>query len=897
MIDLQNSQCAKCKLCTLGRKNVVNGSGNEAARILLVSEWPGNREDQSGNILTGPVAMETFKLLAKAGISRDDVFLTTTVRCVPLDANPPAGSPPGSIRTPTKDEIAACADYLDQEIDAIKPHVIVPMGTLAVRRIFGKVVTLSDTRGKEHWSERYNCKVIPIYHPSFLQHKPEYQGFTIEDLRRIKKSAAYPELTPKVFGKYIVAETKEMADKIFDRMKTKPHYTYDIETNSLDFTTGKVLSISFSWEAFTGVTIPLIRYEKTIEQRTEIQEKPVRKKNKVTGQMEKVGIKQIPVVVDVEHEHYHPYWGEHQDEVVRKIKEVLENDAIKIAHNGKFDNKFLRRDLGIEVNNFMFDTMLMDFLLDENAEDMHGLKDCAWRFTDMGGYEEPLEQWFVQNGIRPKDRNYAMIPPKMLYEYAAMDADCTMRLYNVFLERMEQQNLLQLLKKLVMPLVHTLTDVEYVGVLLDTVYHSKIKIALQAEIARLENNLKATAQSLGAPADMNFNSTDQLAELFFNILKLNPIKRTASGKPSVDEEVLKALAPLHPVADQILVYKKHVGMLSKYVDGLMERVDKDGLLHSDFLIHGTVTGRLSSANPNLQNIPREPLYILDPNGPDTWEDKETKTIKRGYIIKIKTLFIPRPGYIWVEADYGQAEFRHWANYSQDQVMIQDILAADNGTGPDIHKKTASQGWGIPLEQVTKKLRDQAKTIVFGIMYGRGAKAVAEEIGITEQQAQKIIDAFFGRYPVAKAWLNRTIAITRRDRKISSIFGRIRRLPGINSPIDYVREENERLAVNSPIQSAASDMNCNAANRIRKVFQENNIDGHLLILVHDAIYCEVAEKDFDRGIIMMREAMEKPISGVTVPMRAEFKVGSHWGNAEKFNFEDSKIKEGITSGSI
>lgn len=859
MLDLNNSACSLCpKLCAT-RKNVVNGQGAENARILLVSEWPGAPEDRTGDIMHGPVAIETFHLLAKAGIRRDEVFLTTTVRCYP------AAPPPEMVRTPTKEEITACSDYLDQEIAHIKPHVIVPMGTLAVRRIFGKVTTLSDTRGKEFWSDKYNCKVMPIYHPLYLNRKPEYQGFTIEDLRRIKKSSEYPELTPKVLGKYVIIDSMKLFETTMSRLANAPHFAYDIETNSLDFTSGKVLSLSFSWKSFTGVTVPLTKYEKIIEEKTEFIEKPVRRKNKMTGLMEKIGMKQVPTVVKIEHEKYTPYWGDQQDYVIAKLKEVMANQSLKIAHNGKFDNKFLWKQFNIEVNNFMFDTMLADFLLDENAEGMHGLKDCAWRFTDMGGYEEPLDDWFRQQNIGPTKRNYAMLPPTMLYEYAAMDVDCTMRLFDVFQPRLAAENLHILLSKLIMPLSQTLMEAEYHGVLLDAEYQKQAVEKVNAEIQRLEIEIGKELVAMNA-GEVNVNSPDQLAELFFVKMGLPSLKKTPTGNPSCDEEVLQSLKQDHPIVGKILDYKKVTGVLSKYVLGLMKRTDINGILHSSFLIHGTVTGRLSSTDPNLQNIIKDEVAG----------------------VKIKKMFIPRPGHIWVEADYGQAEFRHWANYSQDEVMIADILAADAGTGPDIHKKTASDGWGIPLEQVTKKLRDQAKTIVFGIMYGRGAAAVAEEIGISEQQAQKIIDTFFARYPTAKRWLDRTVADCKNTQQVVSVFGRVRRLPGIKSHRTNVQQENERLAKNSPIQSAASDMNCNAANRIRLAFKEHKIVGGIRILVHDAIYCEILEADFKRGIEIMKDAMERPIVGVTVPMRAEFKVGKSWGDVAEYKFEKEPV---------
>lgn len=860
--DLQNAACQLCGLCKT-RNNVINGKGSPQAKIFLIGEWPGSPEDKSGNLLRGPIWNETSRILQAAGIPTSDVFMSNVIRCVPKDHKQE------KVRDPKKEEMDACAPYLDQEIKDINPTVIVPMGTWAIHRIFGKKTSISSVRGQEIWSEKYNCKIMPVYHPMMLRRRPEYEGFTVEDFRRIRTSSQYREMTPQKLGRYVTADNEMLLDKIFTKLSSVPAFSYDIETNSLEFVNGKVLCISFSWQEYTGVTIPLIKYNGRPETETYSVERKITKK--INGVKTVVGTKSIQKervkIVD----EYTPYWGDKQADVIKRLKGILNNEALKIAHNGKFDNKFLLTDLSIVTNNFSFDTMLAHFLLDENAEGMHGLKDCAWNFTDMGGYEEPLEKWFAENakGAREK-RNYAHVPPEMLYKYAAMDADCTFRLFKKFEPRIREENLHLIMKKLIMPLSQSLMEAELRGVHLDFEYAKNAEQVLTAAVDKKEQELIAKV------GKYNFDSPQQLVELLFKKLNLPSIKKTDKGSDSSDEEVLKKLAEMKvsDVPQMILDYRHLSHVLSNYVIGLQKRADTNGDVHSSFLIHGTVTGRLSSTDPNLQNIIKEEV--------------------EGILIKM--MFMARPGYRWIEADYGQAEFRHWANYSQDAIMIADILAADNGTGPDIHKKTASQGWGIPLDQVTKKLRDQAKTIVFGIMYGRGAQAVAEEIGITEQQAQKIIDTFFGRYPVAKAWLDRTIAITRRDRKIASVFGRIRRLPGINSPIDYVRQENERLAVNSPIQSAASDMNCNAANRIRKVFQENNIDGHLLILVHDAIYCEVAEKDFDRGILMMREAMEKPISGVNVPMRAEFKVGSHWGNAEKYDFNKKEIKEEVKSAS-
>jgi uracil-DNA glycosylase family 4 len=873
MLDLQNSACQKCGLCQ-GRKKVVNGKGSLTAKIMLIGEWPGSPEDESGDVWGGPIGKEVKRLLWKAGISAQEVFLTTVVRCYPK------APPPERIREPKKDEIEACADYLDKEIAAIQPTIIVPMGTIAVKRIFGKVSTIKGTRGAEVWSEKYNCKVIPIYHPMTLRRSPEFEGFTIEDLRRIKKSSEYKELTPRQLGKYVIVDTPEKFDQLITRLNTVPAFSYDIETNSLNFMTGKVLCISFSWQSGTACILPITRYNGRPEEHIEMVKRKTKKK--VNGQWVETGVKEIPKKSTIVIDEYFDWWGDKKDYILEKLRKTFANDAIKIAHNGKFDNKFLFKYMNIMVNKFWFDTMLAHHLLNENAEGMHDLKECAQNYTDMGGYNDPLEKWFDENTSgSKKSRNYAHVPPEVLYPYAGMDADVTFRLYELFKPRIEEENLQSLMGKLVMPLNETLTEAELTGVMLDKDRLEQFKSKLLEEISKREIELRkkcAESNLTDVDDEFNFSSNDQLAGIFFDKLKLPVNKLTAkSQKPAVDEEVLKSLAPLHPIPKMVLEYREVVGVLSKYVEGLEKRVDANYALHSSFLIHGTVTGRLSSSDPNLQNIPRSPVILSD-----------------GTEIKIKSLFIPRPGKVWIESDYGQAEFRHWANYSQDPDMIRDIVAADDGSGPDIHKKTASIAWGVTIDQVTKEMREAAKRIVFGIMYGRQAESIADQISqdtgkpFPVTKAQEIINQFLARYPIAKQWLDMAIITVKQYKQIRDIFGRVRRLPGIDSPVQFVREEHERLAMNSPIQAAASDMTCNAANRMRLAFKTKGIKGQVLILVHDAIYCEVDVEDFQRGIDTMKEEMERPIAGVNVPMRAEFKVGKNWGEAKTYEFKKELV---------
>jgi uracil-DNA glycosylase family 4 len=854
MIDLQNTSCDKCGLCQT-RKNVVNGVGPTSAKIVLIGEGPGDLEDRTGQPFQGPAGQLLSKLLREADINRGEVFFTNVVRCIPkaptnaINTTSKWYNKGVNTREPSSEEIQACAAYLDAEIAALKPNIIVPMGNVALRAVLSgqKSMTITSFRGKETWSERYNCKVIPTIHPSALLRNPKHESTTIEDFKRIKISSEYPELTKQNVGQYVVIDSMELLDDLVERLVNVPAFAFDIETSGFDPVNDKLLCIAFTWKAYTGCTVPLIKYVARTEEYTEIKIKKVKKKvDGVYVTTEKEVIVPKTRIID----EYYPYWGDQQQIVIEKLKKVFSSSVCKIAHNGKFDIKFLLQ-AGIDVENFYFDTMLAHYCLDENAEGLHGLKDCAIVYTDMGDYDSNLNQWFEERGIADAKRNYAHLPTDMLYSYNAKDTDCTFRLYEKFAPLLEKEGLESIFYRLLMPLSITLMNVERDGILIDL---QQLKKDLSAEQISIEQKIK---QQVG---DINLRSPKQLRELFFEKLKLPITKYTkplkgSSPQPSTDEEALEFLSSRHEVPKLLLEYRKLEKLLGTYVSGIEEALDCNNRIHSTFLIHIAATGRLSSRNPNLQNIPRD--------------DK-----------RIKKLFISRPGWKFIEADYGQAEFRHWANYSQDPKMIADIVAATNGTGPDIHILTASDVWKIPVETVTKAQRQQAKSTVFGVMYGRGAKSVAEEYGYSEIQAQNIINVFFAKYPIAKAWLDAAIATTRTYGRIRNIFGRLRRLPSINSQDKMMRAEAERQAVNSPIQSAASDMNCNAANRIMLRLKNMNYHGVLCLLVHDSLFFEVPDSEVKETLNIIKTEMERPIENVTVPMQAELKIGTRWGELEE-----------------
>lgn len=832
---MDNLDCKKCTLCE-NRTKVVNGVGPASAKIMIVGEAPGPEEDEQGVPFVGAAGRYLNQMLAKVGIAREEIFLTNVTRCFPKEGK--------AFRAPRWPEMMACISYLDEEVTQVKPNVIVPVGNIALRAIMGnKKLSITKCRGSELWSERFNCKVIPTFHPSAVMRTPTKEQIVIHDYEKIKKASESKELTKIEEGTYVIIDSLEMFDDFVKRILQSETFSFDIETNGLDWINSDMLCVSFSWKEKTACLLPLLKYTPREEQRTEIKKKTVQKTK--NGKRIKT-VEEIPVTSTVIIDEYTPVWGDKQQYVWEKLKEIFKSPIPKIAHNGKFDAKFFMKK-GIEIENLEFDTMLAHHLLDENAEGMHGLKDCAKLYTEMGDYARPIEDWFMQHNIPEAKRNYAHIPEATLYKYACMDADCTFRLYKVFLPALVKDGLLDFFYKLILPLNRNLLRAEFDGVKIDKSYLQQVKKELEGEIQKFEKDMITLVGS-----GINFNSPKQLSTLLYKTLKLPIVKKTKKGALSVDAEVLETLATKHKFPNTLLLYRKLQKLYSTYILGIEVRLDAQGRVHTSFLIIGTNTGRLSSKDPNLQNIPSV--------------EKDAR---------IKNLFIAEDGYVFLEADYAQAEFRFWANYSQDPNMLEDLRK-----GLDIHRQTASNVFVITPDEVTKEQRQKAKRIVYGLMYGRGARNLALDTNCSEDEAQKVISYFFSRYPIAKRWLYQAVSTVQETGQIRSCFGRLRRLPGIYHPDNEIRSHAERQSMNSPIQSAASDLNCNAANRILAKFEEVGVKGKLRILVHDSILLEVPKDDLDKSLRIVKEEMERELPMINVPMVAELKVGTRWGDLKE-----------------
>lgn len=837
LLDLQNSNCQLCPVNEL-RTNVVNGIGPLDSKILFVCDFPSLDEDSSGIPLKGISSQKLSNILNKLGLHISQVRVTYAVRCRPnlktVDG----------FRQPNYEEVESCLSYLETEINKIKPNIIVPLGVGAVSAVLQiKKPKIKELRGLELWSDKYKCKVLPTLAIGAILRSPNQEEVVSQDIRRAIESSKYSELTPSSKGNYITIETIEEFDEFYTRILEQEEVAVDLETSGFDWQKDKIIGCSFSWKVGTGVFLPITKWVGVEHQKIVLKDKKVRRK----GQIE---IKQVEEIEKWIEDTYQPWWIDKQDYVMSKFKVIMESDIKWTAQNGKFDYKFFLQ-MGWNPKPLAYDTMLMHYLLCETDKGGHNLEDMSLQYLGRGQHKKELDDWFKANKMEDDSKkNYARVPTDLLFSYGAADADVTFELKQIFLSRLEQEGMLDVFYKLIMPLNHTLTITEFEGFKIDRIALNKAKQEMQQEMAQLEQELKAMV------GDINVNSSQQLADVLFNTLKLPILKTTPKGAPCTDEETMNLLANRHPVPMKIVEYRGLAKLLSTYILGIEERLDDNGRLHTKFHIPGTDTGRLSSSDPNLQNIPVK--------------DK-----------RVKNTFIVEDGNILTETDMAQNEFRWWGILSNDPQLVKDL-----NDGVDIHKFIAALANKISIEQVTKEQRQAAKSIVFGTMFSMGADKLAKDHKVTVEYAKHVQDTFFSRYPVAKQWRYNIVKQAKRDGFVKSRFGRVRHLPGINSMDNKVGYSDEQSAINMPIQGAASDYVSNAANRIVIRFEELGLHGKLRNLVHDAVYMEISRVELEQSLQIINEEMTRQILGIQVPLVTEHKIGKRWGRMHKIKVDNN-----------
>ncbi|WP_089795465.1 DNA polymerase I [Chryseobacterium wanjuense] len=512
-------------------------------------------------------------------------------------------------------------------------------------------------------------------------------------------------------------------------------------------------------------------------------------------------------------------------------------DLIKVAHNLKFDYKILKQ-YDITVKGAMFDTMIAHYLL--NPDGRHGMDYLSEIYLNY----KPVSIETIIGKKGKKQGNFRDADLRTQTDYAAEDADVTFQLYELFAPQLKKENLEDLFFTIEMPLMEVLAKMELAGISLDEKWLAQESVDLENDLKQLESKIFELSGE-----EFNMNSPKQLGEILFEKMQLDPkAKKTKTGQYATSEDVLQKLASKHEIIKHILEYRTYQKLKSTYVDALPSQIEKtDNRVHTNFSQTTAATGRLASVNPNLQNIPIRTL--------------------RGQ--QIRGAFVSAEGKKIISADYSQIELRLIAEISGEDNMIKAFQ-----NGEDIHASTAAKLFKIPLEEVSKTQRSQAKTVNFGIIYGQGAFALAEQTGLSRTEAKQMIEAYFETYPKLKEYMAEQVNKARQIGYVETILGRKRHLKDINSNNFVVRGHAERNAVNAPVQGSAADVVKMAMIKIQKELEKEKLQTKMLLQVHDELIFEAPIEEVEVASNIIKIEMESAIE-TQVPLLVEVGVGNNW----------------------
>ena len=520
------------------------------------------------------------------------------------------------------------------------------------------------------------------------------------------------------------------------------------------------------------------------------------------------------------------------------LRPLFEDENImKIGQNLKYDISMLAQ-YGIKVKGRLFDTMLAHYLLE--PEQRHNMDYLAEAYLDY--ITIPIEDLI---GKGRQQRSMREVPVEQVKEYAAEDADITLQLYEKLSPMLKENGVEKLLNDIEMPLVPVLSRMEANGVKIDTENLKQISDEFGRQIQQVEERIYEAA---GMP--FNIASPKQLGEVLFEKLRIDEkAKKTKTGQYATGEDVLQKLSHKHPIIQMILDYRSFTKLKSTYLDALPALVNpKDGLIHTSYNQAVTATGRLSSNNPNLQNIP----------------------VRTAQGREIRKAFVPRSEhYTLLAADYSQIELRIIAHLSQDPAMV-----ADFNLGHDIHAATAAKVFHVPMDQVTKEQRSRAKAVNFGIIYGMSAFGLAERMELSRSEAADIIKKYFEEYAGIKEYMNRSIALARERGYAETILGRRRYLRDINGSNSVVRGFAERNAINAPIQGSSADMIKIAMIGIHKEMERLQMQSKMILQVHDELVFDAHLDELDTLKAIVNDKMVNALP-LSVPVIVEMNTGANW----------------------
>lgn len=625
---------------------------------------------------------------------------------------------------------------------------------------------------------------------------------------RAQGAADKYERNAKLFRYELVSDEKHFR-ALLTKLKGRKMIVIDTETSSLDVMSTRLLGISFAWQAGEAFYVKMQAADRK-SQTSLFDYKDAGGNGLNRGWLD-------------------------------ALKPILENGKIgKCGHNIKFDVRVLKA-LGVEVRGVVFDSMVASYLLNPGSR-QHNLD--AIVFTELG-FEKISKDDLLGRG---RERiGFGDVPVEKLASYSCEDADFTFRLVGKLSAGLKANKLEKLFADIEMPLVPVLSEMEHTGVKLDVKFLAALSKSIHAKIGKLEKKIKKSAGM-----DFNINSTQQLAEVLFEKLEIPVlgVGKTKTGLSTAADQ-LEKLKGLHPIIPLIQEYRELAKLASTYVDALPDLVsEKTGRLHTCYNQTVTATGRLSSSDPNLQNIP----------------------IRTELGREIRKAFVADKGFKLLSLDYSQIELRLAAHMSSDQKMIKAFKA-----GEDIHSATAAAINGLALSKVTPEMRRAAKATNFGIIYGQGPHGLSQAADIPYWQAKEFIDQYFKVYKNIKKYVEDSIENARKNGYAETLFGRRRFLPEIDSSVMMVRKGAERMAVNTPLQGTAADMIKVA---MIKVAASGMLDGaKMLLQVHDELLFEVREGEVEELAKKIRKIMEGVIK-LKVPVIVDAKVGDNWGEMEK-----------------
>ena len=514
----------------------------------------------------------------------------------------------------------------------------------------------------------------------------------------------------------------------------------------------------------------------------------------------------------------------------------------KVGHNLKYDFVMLARN-GLRPSPLTFDTMIAEWLTNPTSHNL-GLKNLAWVRLDfrMTEISELL-------GTGKKQISMDQVPIEKAAPYAAMDAIAVIRLLPGLKSELNANSAMKLFEEIEMPLIPVLADMEMTGIDLDIDFLKHMSNELQIRLNELENEVY---EHVGER--FNINSTQQLSNAIFNRLKLVPpdrTRRTEAGNYSTSAEVLEALQGKHPVVDLLLEYRELSKLKSTYLDALPQQVNpKTGRVHTSYNQAGSVTGRIASSDPNLQNIP----------------------IRTELGRQVREAFIAAPGFTLLSVDYSQVELRIAAHMSNDQAMLAAFRADQ-----DIHTATAAAILGKTLNMVTKDERRHAKAINFGLLYGMSPYGLTRTSDLTLAEAEDFVEAYFKQFPGVKGYLDNMRRLAAKQGYVETLLGRRRYFPGLKSGGNQqTRAREEREAINAPIQGSAADIMKIAMVRVSSALKENELSGHMLLQVHDELVLECPQKELKKTAQIVRAMMESAYN-LVIPLKTEARHGHDWGD--------------------